>query len=371
MCDRHFGDIADCYFRAQMLGDRHIPETGPVIIAPNHSGNAMPYDAIVLDYLLWRKAGFDRSSKCRSVFTPALTAAPWMRPYGIDNWWRRVGGVDMTFGNFEALLRRGHRVIYYPEGVPGIGKGFNKRYRLQHFHTSFVVLGAKLDVPVNLVSIVNAEWLNPLSLSSNRLNRLSERWLKIPFLPMPAAMLALLFPFMFYLAFPGRLVFEVHEPLDMRERLRMVGETNLSAPSRENCKLVAEQIRREAQRKLDEAVERHGAKPWDLRGLLNALASIHGRALKATPLGWPYSFVARHRDLDRKPARSWLHGFVRDLDIAAHFVPFGWPLLSLAGKMRRPPYGHRGLSEAEKHMRSGRYVWSLTGTKTQAGRQTP
>ena len=69
---RHVADIADGYFRSELIGIENVPDDGPAIIAPNHSGNALPYDAIMLDYLLWRKAGFSRQSKCRSVF-----AADW------------------------------------------------------------------------------------------------------------------------------------------------------------------------------------------------------------------------------------------------------------------------------------------------------
>jgi len=353
----HIGDIADYYFRCQVEGAETLPDRGPVIIAPNHSGNAMPYDAIILDYWLWRRAGFDRSAKFRSVFTPALTAVPWMRPYGIDNWWRRVGGVDMTFKNFEALLQNGHHVIYYPEGVPGIGKGFNRRYQLQHFHSSFVFLGAKLNVPVHLVSVVNAEWFNPLGLSWKWLNRFSERVFKIPFLPMPAALLALLFPFVFYLAFPGRLVIRIHPATDMRQRLRATGETNLDKPRRQNCLFVAEQLRKEAQDHLDLARAAFGKKPWDLRGLVKSMRHIRGRATRATPFGWPFTFIRCHRDLTRPAARTRLGGVLRDWDILLHFVPFGWPLIALARTLRRPPYGYRGLTKEERDRASGRYRW--------------
>ena len=64
----------------------------------------------------------------------------------------------MTFDNFERLLARGERVIYYPEGVRGIGKGFHRRYELQRFHTSFITLAATLsivpDVPVAGMALI-------------------------------------------------------------------------------------------------------------------------------------------------------------------------------------------------------------------------
>ena len=52
-----YGDIVDYYFRARVIGAEKLPARGPLIVAPNHSGNAFPHDAVVLDTLLWRQAG--------------------------------------------------------------------------------------------------------------------------------------------------------------------------------------------------------------------------------------------------------------------------------------------------------------------------
>nr|MCU0649411.1 1-acyl-sn-glycerol-3-phosphate acyltransferase [Gemmatimonadaceae bacterium] len=125
--DAFFGAIVDDYFRGELHGVSHVPDRGPVILAANHSGTAFPYDAMVLDVLLWRREGMDPRRKIRTVYEKELTMTWWMRPFGIDNFWRRGGGVDLTFDNFDRLLARGERVLYFPEGVPGIGKGFQKR----------------------------------------------------------------------------------------------------------------------------------------------------------------------------------------------------------------------------------------------------
>lgn len=352
-------DIVHHYFRGRLLGADKLPDRGPCIVAPNHSGNAFPHDGMVLDALLWERDGFAEERKFRSVFTPQLATSWWMRPFGIDDWWRRAGGVDMTFDNFDRLLARGERVIYYPEGVAGIGKGFRQRYQLQPFHSSFVVLAVKHDAPVYPVSIVNAEWVNPLSLTFEPIDRLAKRLFGIPFVPFPVAPLALLFPFVFYLGFPCQMTFEIQDPVDVRALLRDEGWTGETLPDRWLTRRVAERVRRQAQQDLDAAVDQHGDRPYDWEGFLQHMRRIKGRILRATPLGWPLSFLQHDRDYRRDPPSNRLHAWLRDLDIAAWYLPLGWALIALMRLLRRPPYGHLGLTEEERRQTEGSYRWSL------------
>jgi 1-acyl-sn-glycerol-3-phosphate acyltransferase len=353
------GEVVDHYFRGTLIGAENIPARGPLIVAPNHSGNAFPHDAVVLDLLLWRHAGGTRAGKFRSVYTPQLAAVWWMRPYALDNWWRRCGGVDMTFANYDRLLERGDRVIYYPEGVPGIGKGFLKRYQLQHFHSSFVALAARHRAPVIPVSVVNAEWVNPTSVTFEWLNRLFRKTLGLPFFPIPTVFLAMLFPFVFYLAFPCRMVFVIGEPIDVRKLLEEEGETDLEHPQREAVLRVAERVRRVAQERLNAAVAEHGKKPWDLRGLWASMKQLRGRIWSRTPLGWPYQYIRADRDRHRPPARNGLHAFLRDWDILFYYLPLGWLGIFLARELRKPPCGYRGLSKRERTEREGSFRWTL------------
>jgi 1-acyl-sn-glycerol-3-phosphate acyltransferase len=353
-----YGDITDHYFRATLHGAEKLPADGPLIIAPNHSGNAFPHDAVVLDALLWRHFGLTRAGKSRSVYTPQLAAVWWMRPYGLDNWWRRCGGVDMTFVNFGKLLERGERVIYYPEGVPGIGKGFLKRYQLQHYHSSFVMHAAKHAAPVHPVSVVNAEWVNPASVTFEGLNRLMARVFRVPFFPVPTVFAAMLFPFIFYLAFPSRMVFLVGEPLDVRQMLEAEGQ-DPDNPEREAVVRVAERVREASQRQLDAGVARHGSRPWDVRGLVRSLRGIRGRIFRTTPLGWPLAFLQHDRDRQRPRPRNRLHAFLRDLDIAFYYLPLGWLGIAAMRRLRRPPYGYRGLTRQQRVEREGAFRWEL------------
>ena len=337
------------WFRAEIVGAEKIPARGPVILAANHSGNAFPYDGIALDALLWARDGMTHASKFRTVYEHELSLVWWMRPFGIDNFWRRGGGVDMTFDNFDALLRRGDRALYFPEGVPGIGKGFGRRYKLQAFHTSFLRLAAKHDVPILPVHIVNGEWIHPFGYTFGWLDWLMQRVFLVPFLPLPIGLLAIVFPWMWFLAFPAKLVFVVGEPVNARAVVR-------DAPT---MRQAAELVRERMQCELNESVARFGGSRYDIPGLWRAFRhATHGR-WRAFPTGWPLSFIRHERDRARPPARNRLHALIRDLDLVAFYLPFGWPLLSLARMLRRPPYGHRGTTQAERSMKEGRFIWRL------------
>lgn len=359
LIETRFGPIVRHYFRPRFLGARRLPERGPAIFAANHSGNAFPYDGMVLDALLWERSGYDPERKCRSVFEKELATTWWMRPWGIDNFWRRGGGVDMTFDNFDRLLQRGERVLYYPEGVPGIGKGFHRRYQLQRFSSSFVILAARHDAPVVPISIVNAEWVIPFSFTLRPVDRLVQRLFGVPFLPLPAAPLAILFPWMWYLTLPARMVFVVGEPLDMRAWLAEAGLTDLADPDRAVLRAVAERARRAMQVQLDRAVGRYGRAPYHARSLFRALRAARRRRLRVLPWRWAPAFVRHDRDRRRPQARTRLLALLRDWDLLFFYLPLGWPFLSLSRRLRRPPYGFRGLAPKERREREGAFHWHL------------
>jgi 1-acyl-sn-glycerol-3-phosphate acyltransferase len=360
MMDDVLGPLLDHYFRPVVFGRDNLPNQGPVILAANHSGNAFPYDAIVLDATLWREDGYEASRKLRSVYEKELSYTWWMRPFGLDNFWRRGGGVDMLFDNFDRLLGRGDRILYFPEGVPGIGKGFNRRYQLQRFSTSFVLLAARHQAPVVPVYMINAEWINPFGYVFPPLDRLMQRFFGVPFLPLPAGILAIIFPWIWYLAFPARTIFVLGEPLDMREYLRQAGLTNLEEPDRPTLQRTAERVRQEMQLQLDELVKIHGKRPYDAPHLWQALKAGWGKLRWVLPTGWPISFVRRARDLHRPPARNALHRVLRDWDLVAFYLPFGWPLLTLARMFRRPPCGYRGIPRAKRAELQGAFMWRLS-----------
>ena len=355
-----YGPIMGGYFRTRMIGAGNVPQRGPLILAANHSGSSFPYDGIALDGMLWYREGMRTENKCRSVYAKVLSVTWWMRPYGIDNFWRRCGGVDMTFDNFDRLLERGDRILYYPEGVPGIGKGFAKRYQLQPFATSFATLATKHRAPVVPVSVINAEWVIPFSFMLKPLDRLMERFFGVPFLPLPAGPLAVLFPFLWYLALPARMIFVVGKPIDIVERARAAGVTDLDNPTREQMRAVADSVRASMQERLTRLVDRYGRWPYNLRSLRREARRLGWRkCLQLGPWAWVWAFPRLDRDRQRPPAKNALHAFLRDWDLLLYYVPLGWPLLALARRLRKPPCGYRGLSRKQRRQREGTYYWSL------------
>jgi 1-acyl-sn-glycerol-3-phosphate acyltransferase len=354
-----FGPLTSAYFRPRLLGHQNLPDSGPLILACNHSGTAFPYDGMVLDALLWRRDGMDPDRKLRSVFEKGLSFTWWMRPFGIDNFWRRGGGVDMTFDNFDRLLARGERVGYFPEGVPGIGKGFQNRYQLQRFSSSFVIMAARHKAPVVPVYIVNAEWILPFNFTVAAVDRRLQKWFGIPFMPLPAGLLSPIFPFLFYLALPARIVFVVGEPIDVARLVAQEGEEDLESPDRERMRAVAERVRRHMQKGLDAQVERYGRRPYGWRSLKRSLRRPPRPRSLLIPFTWTWTFVRHARDRERPPARSRVHSVLRDWDLLFYYVPLGWFLLALTRRLRKPPAGYRGLSRKERAKREGAFVWHL------------
>lgn len=352
--------VTERYFRATIIGADRIPSDGPVILAANHSGNAFPHDGIVLDALLWQLDRLDPGHKIRTLYEPELTQAWWMRPFGLDNWWRRCGGIDMTFDNFERLLLRRERILYFPEGVPGIGKGFNHRYHLQPFKTSFALLAARHDVPVIPIYIINAEWVHPFGYTFPPLDRVMQRYFHVPFLPLPIGLLAVIFPWMWYLAFPAHMIFVVGKPIDVRALWRAEGITDFTHPDRHERSRVAGIVRRRMQRELAAMVREHGRRPYDVRSLKDALRSANGRLKGVLPWGWPVRYIRHERDRQRPKARTRWHALLRDWDLLGFYLPFGWPLLTLSRRLRRPPYGYRGLPRSAQREKMGEFIWRLS-----------
>lgn len=163
--------LHDSWFRVTAHGREHIPREGAVILAANHSGT-LPFDAA----MLWADVVLEVGRVPRpvgDVFVPAM-------PF-VGTLFARAGMVGGSRGNVRALLREGEMLMVFPEGVPGIGKPFSERYRLQAWRVGHAELAIRHRAPVVPVAIVGAEEQMPQVARMERLGR----WMGLPYVPVP------------------------------------------------------------------------------------------------------------------------------------------------------------------------------------------
>jgi len=284
------------YFRSRFIGFENIPQRNnpdrPLIYASNHSGMAFPWDAMIFGAGVLKLNNFDTYNAIRGLAAPMLSQSPLMNPYLIPNLWKKAGGIDATTLNFETMMQyKDSNVLIYPEGVPGIGKGFNKRYQLQRFATSFIRMSLKYKTDVIPVSTVNAEYINPYSYNSNAINKIVNK-IGIPFLPLgPSTLGILLQPWVFYCAFPANLTYV------MGKRIKPYEMTDKPFDKIERSDLIriAEIVKTQMQEELDEAVSKYGKKPYSFKELCSSTMKNLSKAFYFYPSGWPLLFLEHER----------------------------------------------------------------------------
>ncbi|MCP4441746.1 MAG: glycerol acyltransferase [Aureispira sp.] len=341
-----FDVIVDSYFRPQFIGFDEMPERNdpdhPVILASNHSGMAFPWDAMIFGCSMFKRFDYDPNKMFRVIVSPMLSNTPMMHPFFFKHAWKMAGGIDANFLNFETMMEYpdGHLLIY-PEGVPGIGKGFNRKYELQRFATSFIRMSLKHRVDILPYATVNAEYVAPLMYSFEPLNKLVNK-IGMPFLPIGPLTLFLIFPFAFYLAFPANM----HFVKGTRVRPYEWTDKPYEEMTEEEIRAIRDRVKEHMQKELDEAVAEYGKAPYKMGNLLKSLGKSIKHFPYNTPLGWGFAFHEFERQWhkhgkDGKPVKiytGWgaIFNFMfRNPITLAYFIPIlGWVILYFYGKMK-------------------------------------
>ncbi|MCB1172013.1 MAG: 1-acyl-sn-glycerol-3-phosphate acyltransferase [Leptospiraceae bacterium] len=324
------------YFRPRLIGfdEPDFPATSgtPLIYAGNHSGMSFPWDAIMFSASLYAKRGYEMQDACRALVAPALSLTSIMNPYFIDNFWKKTGGVDASLGNFEELLQRpGAAVLIYPEGIAGIGKGFEKRYQLQRFSNSFIRMALKFKTDIVPVLTVNGEFINPMGYKSDFLNSLAQK-VGIPFVPVgPITALVTLFPWSFYFGLPARLTYLQGRRISLRE----IAGTDYDQMGQRELNQIRIKVQESIQTDLDQAVADYGKDPFAVEELLQIWIENRDQFLYIFPSGWPLLFKEHERLFLRDTTASMSHDNLSYLKalwshpgILAYHTPFyGWPML--------------------------------------------
>ena len=284
------------YFRVRFIGFDTIPERNnparPLIYASNHSGMAFPWDAMVFGAGLLKLTDCDMRRCARGLAAPMLSQTKLMHPYLIEDFWKIVGGVDATSLNFETMMHQEEsNVLIYPEGVPGIGKGFNRKYQLQRFSTSFVRMAIKYKTDVIPVSTVNGEYINPYSYNSPLVTKLVNK-IGIPFLPLGLTLLLVpLQPWTFYMAFPANLTYVMGKRIKPYE----MTDKPFEELTRNDFLEIADRIKDQMQEELNQAVLEYGKRPYDLKSLIKTTMQNLTKLPFSFPWGWPLIMLEHHR----------------------------------------------------------------------------
>ena len=333
-------DYLNLYFRPQFENFDELPERAegdrPLIYACNHSGMAFPWDAIIFGAGLFHKHQYNLKKLFRPLAAPALSASNLMNPFLLENLWKRVGAVDATSLNFETMMQyEDSHLLIYPEGVPGIGKGFNRKYQLQKFSTSMVRMALKYKTDIIGMSCVNGEYINPWSYSWEPINKLSKK-IGIPYVPIGLLTpLLLVQPWLFYYGFPAKLTYIKGNRYNPTE---MAGNKAWEDIEEADILRIRDEIQFDMQAQLNKNVERYGKKPFNWKEIRIGLKKSWRHLPYWTPPGWPALFTEYDRRYkgDNPPptkvVRGWFQFWVIVLKnpiVFAYFIPvLGWiPLI--------------------------------------------
>jgi len=207
-----FRFLHERYWRVEVTGVEHVPETGPALLVANHSG-ALPFDGAMI---------------CTSVETRRERRVRFLYDRFVENlapvstFYRKAGGAVASRENALELLRAGELLLLFPEGVSGVAKPFGERYRLRRFSPGFARLALALDVPIVPIAVVGAEEIYPLVGRAEGVGRLlGAPYLPLtPFFPLLGPLGAIPLPTKWFIRFgrPVRLTATETEPRLARAR---------------------------------------------------------------------------------------------------------------------------------------------------------
>ena len=143
------------YWRVDVTGIEELPTDRTVLLVANRSG-ILPYDGLMISHVV--AESMSERGRPRFLVADWLITLPFMQPY-----LARLGGVRACRENADRLLRTGHSVVAFPEGLKGAGKVFRQRYRLQRFGRGGVVrVAIGVGVPMVPVAVIGAEEAHPV-----------------------------------------------------------------------------------------------------------------------------------------------------------------------------------------------------------------
>lgn len=286
-CSHILNHISKVWYRAEFVGFDDLPKRNnpdsPLIYANNHSGMALPWDAIIFITKIVDSKIPDPDG-IRPLISPMLTKYPYMSPFMIDDLWWKAGCINASLLNFETGMKINEsNILIFPEGIDGIGKGFDKKYQLQTYRTSFVRMSIRYKSEVVPFYTINGEYNNPIAYNLKPLTNFVRKF-GLPFFPMgPVIFLAIFQPWIFYISLPSKLIFILGEPIKVYEMV----DKPYEELTQKDLKVVAEKVRCVMQEKLTEYQKKYGRNFYDLKSLFSAMWKNKRYFFRYFPAFWP------------------------------------------------------------------------------------
>jgi 1-acyl-sn-glycerol-3-phosphate acyltransferase len=181
--------IVTHHFRAEINVLHGLPDNHSLIVAMNHAGMCFPWDFVSLAWLLSNT----QQGQVQPFAHPLFFDHPWLKWWLPEGWAQVLGGVRADRSSLETALAQPTVLLYAPESWRGLSKGWQHRYQLASFDSSFVRLSLRHKIPILPIVCIGSEGLHPFAAN---INWLAER-VNLPMFPLsPLIPIFLLFPSM-------------------------------------------------------------------------------------------------------------------------------------------------------------------------------
>jgi 1-acyl-sn-glycerol-3-phosphate acyltransferase len=205
------GPLVKGYFRAEVRGFEHFPDSGGALVVSNHSGGKFTPDVLVMAPAFYKRFGYSR---------PMYTLAHWAVLKGpTGDVLRRLGVIEANRENASKALRSGAAVLVFPGGdYDSYRPTFGANVVDFGGRTGYVKSAIAAGVPIVPVVSIGAQETQLFLTRGNTVARLIglKRLLRTEILPVSIG-----FPFGLSvvmppnLPLPSKIVTKVLEPIDI------------------------------------------------------------------------------------------------------------------------------------------------------------
>jgi len=144
--------LYEYYFRVRTVNIERVPR-GRVLLVANHAGQ-LPFDAMMLSSAMLLEGEPPRIARGMAEYW--VSELPFVSVAA-----GRGGTLVGTPLNCASMLEAGECVMVFPEGVRGMNKLYEDRYKLMRFGSGFMRLALETNTPIVPVSIIGSEEQQP------------------------------------------------------------------------------------------------------------------------------------------------------------------------------------------------------------------